>query len=193
MSLRRILNELHNAVPNKLLNTELYDNFSFVEIGNHIICREIGVINNKSGVIELKFNIDDNYPFKPPKVFIAGMREDIFYLSWLSKIVNYNNPNISSIQEINHNAWIFSIIKWPLLKKYLKYPGKGICYCCESIICTNQWSPRELLCNILFEYIISKQFLIYSSNLNQRQINNIFKNEKWNIPNDIIEHIIEFL
>lgn len=193
MSLKRILNELHNIIPNKLLDYQLYDKFSFIEIGNDIICREIGVINNKTGNIILKFNVNDCYPFKPPKVYLYVMNQNICYLRWLSKLVNYKDYNIFLIQEKNYNAWIFSIIHWPLFKKYLNFPGKGICYCCESIICSNKWTPSHILSDVLFEYIISKQFLIYSSNLNQKLIKRIFKNEKWTLPNDIISHIIEFI
>lgn len=193
MSLKRILNELHNIIPKKLINNELYDKFSFIEIGNDIICRNIGVINNKTGIMEIKLIIGDSYPFKSPHVYVCGYREDICYLRWLSKLINYNNSNNSSLQEKNYNAWVFAIIKWPKLKNYLKFPSKGICYCCDSLTCNNRFNPSIILSDILFEYIISKQFLIYSSPLNQRQINSIFKNDNWYLPDDIIDYIIQFL
>ena len=192
MSLKRILNELHNIIPNKLLENNIFDKFYFVEIGNHIICREIGVINKKNDTMIIKFNIGDSYPFKSPNVYVCEYNLEVSYLRWLSKLINYNN-NISSLQEKNFNAWVFSIIRWPLFKNYLKFPQRDTCYCCESIICTNKWAPSLLLSNILFEYIISKQFLINSGNLNQRLIDNIFKNDNWYLPNDIILHILQFL
>ena len=192
MSLKRILNELHNIIPNKLLENNIFDKFYFVEIGNDIICRDIGIINKKNETMVIKFNIGDSYPFKPPKVTVCNNIAHICYLRWLSKLIDYKG-DISSLQEKNFNSWIFSIIYWPQLKNYLKFPQRGICYCCESISCPNKWSPSSLLTDILFEYIISKQFLVYSSNLNQRLINNIFKNDNWNLPNDVILHIIEFL
>ena len=192
MSLKRILKELHDSIPNKLLENNLFDKFYFVEIGNDIICREIGLINRYNKNMELRFNIVNAYPFKPPKVTVCNSTGDIGYMRWLSKIINYNN-NISYFNEKNFNAWIFSVIHWPHLKDYLNFPYKGICYCCESITCPSKWFPSRLLSDILFEYIMTKQFFIYSSNLNQRQINNIFKNDNWNLPNDIILHIIEFL
>ena len=192
MSLKRILNELHNIIPNKLLENKLFDKFYFVEIGNDIICRDIGIINKKNDTMEITFNISNSYPFKPPKVTVCNYMENVCYLRWLSKLINYKG-DISSLQEKNFNAWIFSIIRWPQFKNDLTFPKRGTCYCCESILCSNKWSPSVLLCNVLFEYIIAKQFLIFSSNLNQRQINNIFKNDNWNLPNDIILHIIVFL
>lgn len=198
MSLKRILKELHTIIPDKLIETDIFDKFYFIEIGNHIICREIGVINKKNNNMEIRFTIDNCYPFKPPKVFVCNNKQDICYLRWLSKIVDYKKYDISNLNflnliEKNFNAWVFSIIKWPLFKNYLKFPDKGICYCCESIICNNQWSPCLSLYNLLFEYIICNQFFIYSTDLNQKLINTIFKNEKWIIPNDIIQYIIAFL
>lgn len=192
MSLKRILNELHNIIPNKLLENNIFDKFYFVEIGNDIICREIGVINKKNQNMEFKFNIGDSYPFKPPKVSIYEYNKEICYLRWLSKLINYK-INTFTLQQKNFNSWIFSIIRWPQFKNYLDFPERGTCYCCESISCPNKWRPSRLLTDILFEYIISKQFLIYSNNLNQRLIDNIFKNDNWNLPNDLILYIIEFL
>lgn len=193
MSLKRILKELHDCIPNKLLENNLFDKFYFVEIGNDIICREIGLINKYNENMELRFNIVNAYPFKPPKVSVCNTTENICYLRWLSKLINYNNNNTSCLHNKNFNAWIFSVIHWPQLKKYFNFPNKGICYCCESITCPNKWGPSCLLSDILCEYIMAKQFFIYSSNLNQRQIDNIFKNDNWNLPNDVILHIINFL
>lgn len=195
MSLKRILNELHNKIPYKLLDYHVFNKFYFVEIGNDIICRDIGIVNKKTNTIEIKLYIPSNYPFYPPKVTINTLNNEIDYLRWLSKIINYNCINFNSINfnEKYYNAWIFSIIKWPQFKKYLKFPERNTCYCCESIICSNKWSPAILLSDILFEYIILKQFLIFSNILNQRQINNIFNNDNWTIPNEIINHILSFL
>ena len=193
MSLKRILNELHNIIPNKLLQNKIYENFTFSELGNDIICRDICVIHNKSNTIIIKFNINENYPFKPPKVYINFNNQDINYLTWLSKLICYKQPNVSHLTEKNYNSWVFSIIRWPLFKKYLKFPTNGTCYCCSSILCNNIWTPSLNLCDILFEYIICRQFLSYSTVLNQKQIDPIFKNEKWTLPNDVIDHIILFL
>ena len=193
MSLKRILNELHNIIPKKLLENNIYELFTFVEIGNDIICRDIGLINNLSGTIEIKFLLNNSYPFKSPNVYILMNNQYVLYSNWLVNAINYKNFNTLCVAEKNYNAWIFAIIRWPLFKKYLKFPRKGICYCCESIICSRKWSPSLTLADILFEYIIIKQFYIYSRNSNQRIINSIFYNDKWKISNDIIEHIITFL
>ena len=89
MSLKRILNELHNIIPNKLIQHKIYENFTFSELGNDIICRDICVLLNKSNTIIIKFNINENYPFKPPKVYINHNNQDINYLTWLSKLICY--------------------------------------------------------------------------------------------------------
>lgn len=189
MSLKRILNELHNIIPQKLLDNNLYNKFYFIEIGNNIICREIGVINNKTGNLEINFYINDNYPFNPPSINLYFNKYKISYSSWLSLIIDYKNYQYDKYA----NAWIFSIIRWPMLRKYLKYPKKGICYCCESISCYNKWYPGCNLSDILLEYIIIKQFNIYTNYLNQKCINSIFYNEKWSLSQDLIFHILSFV
>ena len=67
-----------------------------------------------------KFIISDNYPFKPPKIHINNKP-----LTFYHKITN----------EIFRNS----------LKKYT-----GIqCFCCETILCSNNWGPQFTINDII--------------------------------------------
>ena len=74
--------------------------------------------------------IPRDYPFKPPKIFIDNKS----YISLLSEISQYY------FQE-------------------LKKMGV-ICLCCESILCSNRWSPGFKIINILDEYEYNKKIII---------------------------------
>jgi ubiquitin-protein ligase len=67
-----------------------------------------------------KFLISNNYPFIPPKIFI-------------------NEKSIMLNHEIKNLAFKIS------LKKYT-----GIeCFCCETILCRNNWNPAFTFINVL--------------------------------------------
>lgn len=184
---KRILNELHNILPKKLIEYNLDNKFYFVEIGNDIICNEIGVVNKKTNKLEMKFRISKDYPFKPPMVIIYDNDKEILYDRWASKIIN-NNSNIDYIY-----TWYFTIIKFPQLKTFSIYPEKNICLCCNNIICNSLWSPSVTLGYIMFEYINMRNLYIYTNNLNQKIINTIFHNDMWDLPTEIVYHIFSFI
>ena len=70
MSLKRILNELHNKIPKDLILKNLDKRFLFIELGNDIICKEIGIINKKTNNLIIKIIIPNDYPFKSCNVFL---------------------------------------------------------------------------------------------------------------------------
>ena len=199
MSLKRILNELHNKIPQDLILKNLDKRFLFIELGNDIISKEIGIINNKTNNLIIKIILPNDYPFKPCNVFLLDNHYNLqSYNRWCSKLINYKilDQNIINKQQFLDNIfyqWVFASIRYPLFKKYLNIPYQGICYCCDSIICSGKWCPSYTMVDILYEYIIRKQFLIYGNSLNLRIINSIFSNNKWYIPNDVICHIISFI
>ena len=199
MSLKRILNELHNKIPQDLILKNLDKRFLFIELGNDIISKEIGIINNKTNNLIIQITIPNDYPFKPYNIFLLDNHYNLeSYNKWCSKLIDYKllDQNIIDKQQFLDNIfyqWAFASIRYPLFKKYLNIPYQGICYCCDSIICSGKWSPSYTMVDILCEYIIRKQFLIYGNALNLRIINSIFSNNKWYIPNDVICHIISFL
>jgi len=74
-----------------------------------------------------KIIMSNNYPFNPPKLYVNG-KSILFY----HKIINF---------QFNKS-----------LKKYI-----GInCFCCESILCDNNWGPSLTFTSILDELNIYK-------------------------------------
>jgi len=80
---KRILNELNNMIPKKLVVLDLVDKFRFVQLDTQIIPSEIGVINTKTNSVEFKINVAPDYPFKPPSC----------YVNYNYNCYNYNNSN----------------------------------------------------------------------------------------------------
>lgn len=196
MSLKRILNELHNKIPIKLIELNLYDKFYIIESGNDIICRNIIVINKNTNQIELKIYIPNDYPFRSPVVNIciydmsnSFIREER-YDSWSSNIIKFYDDNT----EISL-AWVFSNIRRPELIKYWynTMPEKKMCLCCKGITCSNNWYPSLTMADILAEYVIRKEFSINKKKLHMKIIHRIFNNDNWIIPHDIIFYICKFL
>ena len=78
-------------------------------------------------------------------------------------------------------------------------PNNEQCLGCDSIICTNNWSPSLTIYHIAYEYLLKKKFMIYTSDNNLkyfwRIISPIFSkysNLGINIPDDIILHILSY-
>jgi ubiquitin-protein ligase len=69
-----------------------------------------------------EFKISNVHPFKPPKLFIDN------------KLINFHHKNTS---ESFRNSLI-------------KYTGIE-CFCCETILCNNNWSPQFTLKDIIYD------------------------------------------
>ena len=109
------------------------------------LAKEIPHITRKYGAIsiipnEYKFNrvvklkniklkLDDNYPFKPPCVFV----NDRNYINLLATVPLY-------VQEELRNIGIH-------------------CLCCKSIICAARWNPAIKLIDIIDEYFDNKKLI----------------------------------
>ena len=70
-----------------------------------------------------KFIISNNYPFKPPKLHI-------------------NNKPISYYHRVEN---------FEFKKKIKKYTGIE-CFCCETILCANNWSPNLTFNKVMKEF-----------------------------------------
>lgn len=100
-----------------------------------------------------RFVVSNNYPFKPPKIFI-------------------NNKSISFYHQIQNLDFSRA------LKKYT-----GIeCFCCETILCSNNWGPaftftsvlddinsykdarRQIIVRIIID-VIKRKYLIDDTNI----------------------------
>ena len=185
---KRILNELNKKIPEKLELLELDNKFQFAQLDYDIVPSKIGIINNKTNNIELEIIIPTDYPFKSPNVLVQKHIQNFGgYSKWLSTIIYRKNCDLFT-------AWIFSIIRRPKLSIYWKaVPNKNTCLCCESICCSNNWSPGHSMCDILAEYVIYRDFNINTGALMQRWIAPIFNNDRWCLPDDIILLIIKNL
>jgi len=174
------------------------------------IINDVVLINKNTKVIELTISISDNYPFRVPRVTLSN------YMISKTKL-----SNKSFISAEFHN-WSYNLLKhfdktslnnndiyvgWLLAKNYYNsiahkwahVPNSTQCLGCESVICTNNWSPSLTIYNIAYEYLLRKRFMIYTSDNNLkyfwRIINPIFSkysNQDINIPDDIILHILSF-
>ena len=80
------------------------------------------IINNLFDKKPCEFKIANNHPFKPPKLFID------------KKLINFHHKNTS---ESFRNSLV-------------KYTGIE-CFCCETILCSNNWSPQFTLKDIIYD------------------------------------------
>lgn len=120
---------LINEVKNLLIMGYCIDIF-FIDDNEKLLILIFNDINSKT---KYTFQINHNYPFKQPKLFINS----IPYENLLSTCCSSNN--------------IFS-------KLLLKITGIS-CLCCHSITCGNNWTPIFSLKNIILETIQYKQYV----------------------------------
>jgi ubiquitin-protein ligase len=69
-----------------------------------------------------EFKISNNHPFKPPKLFID------------KKLINFNHKVASE----------------KFQNSLLKYSGIE-CFCCQTILCSNNWSPQFTFKDIIHD------------------------------------------
>ena len=192
---KRILNELNNKIPEKMRDLDLDDKFTFVALGTDIISKDIGVINKKTDQMELEIVLPSDYPFKPPLVHVMGEIRPTKYDVWSGSIIHHRQVRERKIGlDCNlFNAWAFCIIRRPILLRYWRgnIPNMKDCLCCESITCGNNWGPSIMMCDVLAEYVVRRDFKINCGQLMQRWIDSIFNNDRWIIPDDIIIEIIK--
>jgi hypothetical protein len=93
-------------------------------------------------VFESKF-----YPFKPPNIII-GRDHNHSYFNLLNE--NYSRVNLKE-KVLNNFRYKLAIIL-EISDKYLEtLLNLNNCWCCSSILCSNQWNPCKKICNILQE------------------------------------------
>ena len=197
------LNSEFKKFSNNLSNDKLYINNSDInieicDIGVSSENKKIGIlINNK---LVLTMFILNDYPFKPPlDVFVC--RDSVIekYDKWSIRIFEdeKNSGRITGSNGCDCSlGWAFSIIKYPALSKRWKFiprNNSNECLCCNSIICGSNWVPTLRIYDIFNEYFGRRIFSLYCSKLQQRIIKLILNNDKWNIPEDIVFHIVDLL
>ena len=91
-------------------------------------------------------------------------------------------------------VWFFIINKnYEIIEKIpdfsLKIPQD--CFCCSSILCQDKWSPSRKITDIIIEILLRKELFNLFTEKGIRYIEKIFKNEKWDLSEDIILFILE--
>ena len=67
------------------------------------------------------------------------------------------------------------------------------CLCCQSLTCGNRWNPSVHMFMVFNEYIFNKNIEKYLRPIYRVYFEKIFRNDKWNLSDDIILHIIGIL
>jgi hypothetical protein len=197
-SLKRINNEKKKINTHALNN---YFSFDFTNIydENEKISVEVLILkkkNNREGAI---IDVDRAYPFKPPRVYIceANVNKKISYIDWsyrrgekINKIINKNNYTRYELLLV----WFFIINKnYEIIEDIpnfsLKIPQD--CFCCSTILCQDKWSPSRKITDIVIEILLRKELFNLFTEKGIRYIEKIFKNEKWDLSEDIILFILE--
>lgn len=159
---------------------------------------EILILKNKK--IELQINIDKEYPFKPPRLFICKsniLNKDLNYFTWsfksgekINKIIKQNNYTSYELLLV----WFFVLNKnYTIFDKIphfsLKIPQD--CFCCSSILCSDKWNPSIKITDIIIEFILRKELFNLFTVKGIRYIEKIFKNNRWDLSEDLIYYILE--
>jgi len=199
---KRIMNEINKKFPETMRIHNLL--YKIVLLDDPIVWSsndnmfQLGIIDKHNTLI-LKLWCNNNYPFKPPIVQV-NIHSNLFikYDKWSSNISKNTNKIVEKNVEKNIDnyfmAWAFANINKPEFADRWKFiPSSNNCLCCESITCSGNWGPGIMLSDILLEYIIRRDFSIYSSKLMQRRIFSLFCNDKWILPDDIILYILNII
>ena len=184
---KRILRELTKIFPDCVKNNKT----DYIVYINESSGHKQNVINNltifsKYYNCKILIHLNDSYPFHPPKIYFDN-NKSISYNYWSYKILkNKNNYNIFI-------SYIFSCIYMKTLDGIKKsLPDNQTCLCCESLYCSNKWSPSITLFMLFNECVFRKNLEKFLLPIYQLYFIKIFKNERWNIPDDILLHIINF-
>jgi ubiquitin-protein ligase len=157
--------------------------------------------NNNSKPV-LLFKITNQYPFKPPKLYIYNFKYnnyDIDYNRWSYENGEKFNNIIKNLNLSRYDIlllWFFIInknINYLYKKPIYSLELKQECFCCSTIICSGNWSPSYKITDIFLEYYLRKELFTFSNKLTIRYLQTIFNNDKWDLSMDIVEHILNML
>ena len=136
------------------------------------------------------------YPFKPPEIYLCNNYNNNYnniqsmesYQYWCSRILNKKDNYSIFI------SYVFTCFAMPTLLGINKMvPDNSMCLCCESLTCSNRWSPIVNIFTVLNECVFRKNIHHYLHSKYSKYFDEIFKNERWCLPDDAILAIIEFL
>ncbi len=211
VSLKRLKNE-QKEFENSLINN--YYKFIYFPEGydDGLNIKQLGpqVHIMKNNKIKALFDISPDYPFKPPTIYMKNSYTEVSkpitetYINWSFRNGEIMNNEIKEHKIRNYdllNIWFFIINK-----NYLLFRDKNLdkisdfcitspipCFCCSTILCSNRWSPATKITDIVFELIIREELFKLCKKDELRYIYIIFHNDRWNLNEDIIWKILDFL
>lgn len=195
-SLKRINHEKKNFYSHALNN---YFSFDFTNIYDENEKISAEVLISKNNRLEAVIDVDRAYPFKPPRVYIyePNVNKKISYIDWsyrrgenINKVIIKNNYTRYELLLV----WFFIINKnSEIIEKIpdfsLKIPQD--CFCCSTILCQDKWSPSRKITDIVIEILLRKELFNLFTEKGIKYIEKIFKNEKWDLSEDMILFILE--
>ena len=181
MSKKRIMNEVNKCYNHRV---DLQVPYSFVLVDTNVSV----ILYNK---LFLQLLLTERYPFHPPEVLINDSQL-INYLKWCVNSSETINRRKFLSQQAIVNAHYFSLNN---ITNILVPTLPMDCICCNSILCTNKWTPAFLFINIIDEALYNKKFLFYTSKVGQKLIHLLFNNKdnRWSLSDDLILHIFSFM
>ena len=187
-SMRRVKKEIENfQIKKNTYEIKIFNffdklHFDFINVNN----KKYLVIYYTHLDIFTQLEITQNYPFKPYNVVYFNSKYKVPYLNNLNNLTGlFNN------KEMNIYSFFFKCL-YSINPKFLNL-NKNECYCCKSLMCTNEWCPSFTFTNLLLELIEVKFIECYSSNLSYRYIKNIYDTMFLKLPPDVIFHLIDFI
>ena len=191
-SMRRVKKEIENfQIKKNTYEIKIFNffdklHFDFIKVNN----KNYLVIYYTLLDIFTQLEITQNYPFKPYNVVYFNSKYTVPYLN------NLNNlTGLFKNRETNIYSFFFKCL-YSINPKFLNLNlnlNNNECYCCKSLMCTNEWCPSFTFTNLLLELIEVKFIECYSSNLSYRYIKNIYDKLFFKLPPDVILHLIEFI
>ena len=183
-SMRRVKKEIENfQIKKNTYEIKIFNffdklHFDFINVNN----KKYLVIYYTHLDIFTQLEITQNYPFKPYNVVYFNSKYKVPYLNNLNNLTGlFNN------REMNIYSFFFKCL-YSINPKFLNL-NKNECYCCKSLMCTNEWCPSFTFTNLLLELIEVKFIECYSSNLSYRYIKNIYDTLFLKLPSDVIFHL----
>ena len=204
--IKRIIKELDTVVPQIIKKNNLNYALDIIDYNNYNknnnYINTIALVNKKTNTIELFINFTKDYPFKPPKLTLNNINNNLHNKLFIS---DYSRWSLSINKDKNRdelfNAYIFTIINNQIYRSYISttksIPSSNQCLCCDSLVCSNNWYPSIKIIDLVLEYLSRKKFKFYLKPLINRYITNIingiFNNDKWYLNDDCKMYILNFI
>ena len=182
-SLRRVQKEIENFKNKKNTHKlKFFENLKFEILSQEN--KNYLMIYDKYLNLFTQLEISRSYPFKP--YIVINFNNNIPYLN-----------NLNNLTELFKNRdktiYIFFLkCMYSISPRFLSL-DKNECFCCKSLMCTNEWCPSFTFTNLLLEQLEIKFMDSYSSNLGYRYLKNTYEKLFFKLPHDVILNLIDLL